>query len=243
MDDGLSDRAARHAALGDPVRLRITDHLTWGDVSPGDLGAALGLTSNLLAHHLGVLQDAGLVTRHRSEADRRRSYVALARDEATCAVVGSTSSCTEPPWSGARRVLFVCTASSARSPLAAAIWNEAHPGLPAAAAGTRPGERLVAGAVREAARRGLRLTGAPAHLASVHQTGDVLVTVCDRAHEGLAPGSAPSVHWSVPDPVPDGRPAAFARAADDLRRRIAATVPTTATTSVLTAVPATVPAR
>lgn len=235
MED-LADRAARHAALGDPVRLRITDRLAWGDASPGHLAGALGLTSNLLAHHLGVLEDAGLVSRHRSEADRRRSYVALARDEATCRVVGATDCCAEPPWAGARRVLFVCTANSARSPLAAAIWNQAHPGLPAASAGTHPAERVVQGAVQEAARRGLRLPGAPADLDAVRETGDVLVTVCDRAYEELTAGSTGAVHWSVPDPVPDGSPAAFAAAAEDLRRRIAA-APTTAPTTAPSAAP------
>ena len=37
----------------------------------------LGMTSNLLAHHLRTLEDAGLLTRRRSEADRRRSYLHL----------------------------------------------------------------------------------------------------------------------------------------------------------------------
>ena len=98
MNKTLAARAARHAALGDPLRLQIVDPLAWGDLTPGDLAAALGLTSNLLAHHLGVLEAAGLVSRRRSEADRRRSYVSLTRDEATCRVVGATSCCTEPPW-------------------------------------------------------------------------------------------------------------------------------------------------
>jgi DNA-binding MarR family transcriptional regulator len=32
----------------------------------------LATPSNLLAHHVRVLQQAGVVSRHRSEADRRR---------------------------------------------------------------------------------------------------------------------------------------------------------------------------
>ena len=40
----------------------------------------LGMGTNLLAHHLRVLEDVGLVRRHRSEGDRRRSYVTLVRD-------------------------------------------------------------------------------------------------------------------------------------------------------------------
>ena len=64
-----------HAALGDPTRLAVVDALVAGDRSPHELAETLGLPSNLLAHHLRVLQDAGVVARPRSEADRRRTYV------------------------------------------------------------------------------------------------------------------------------------------------------------------------
>ena len=57
----LESRVARHAALADPVRLQIIDLLTLGDRSPGDLQAQLGLTSNLLAHHLRVLDRTDLI--------------------------------------------------------------------------------------------------------------------------------------------------------------------------------------
>jgi hypothetical protein len=47
------------------------------------------------------------------------------------------------------------------------------------------------------------------------------VTVCDRALEGGMPfGAVPRLHWSTDDPIADGRPAAFARAYDDLAERI-----------------------
>lgn len=73
----IERRAAVHAALGDPVRLAIVDRLVTGDASPGELAGDAGLGSNLLAHHLEVLQDAGVILRSRSEGDRRRSYVQL----------------------------------------------------------------------------------------------------------------------------------------------------------------------
>ncbi|HSL38105.1 MAG TPA: metalloregulator ArsR/SmtB family transcription factor, partial [Arthrobacter sp.] len=76
--DGLRARAAKHAALADPARLRMVDLLTLGDFSPSELQAELGMPSNLLSHHLRTLEEAGLVVRHRSEADRRRSYIRLA---------------------------------------------------------------------------------------------------------------------------------------------------------------------
>ena len=76
--DEVNRRAAVHAALGDPARLRIVDMLLLGDLSPSELAAQLQMPSNLLAHHLKVLENAGVVSRHRSEGDRRRTYLRLA---------------------------------------------------------------------------------------------------------------------------------------------------------------------
>ena len=121
-----------HAALADPARLLITDTLALGDVSPSDLADMLAMPSNLLAHHLHVLEQAGLLTRRRSEGDRRRSYVQL--------VPGALDSLSRPRGAQARRVLFVCTANSARSHLAAALWRRASK-VPAASAGTHPARR------------------------------------------------------------------------------------------------------
>ena len=47
---------------------------------------------------------------------------------------------------------------------------------------------------------------------------DLVVTVCDRAHEEL--GAASQVHWSVPDPVVAGTRAAFDLAYDELATRV-----------------------
>src|SRR5918999_6005354 len=76
-DHGLVRRAAVHAALGDPGRLAIVDALLLGEASPSELQRLLAMPSNLLAHHVRVLEQAGVVTRHRSEGDRRRSYLRL----------------------------------------------------------------------------------------------------------------------------------------------------------------------
>jgi Helix-turn-helix domain len=51
--------SAMHAALADPARPRITDMLAGGDASPSELAAMVTMPSNLLAHHLRVLQEAG----------------------------------------------------------------------------------------------------------------------------------------------------------------------------------------
>ena len=144
--DHLDDRAARHAALGDPARLAIVDELVWSDRAPAELGRRLGLGSNLLAHHLAVLESAGLVDRSRSSGDGRRRYVHLRHGALADLVPGG-------PGSGAGRcpaepseVLFVCTHNSARSQLAAVLWT-ALTGGPAASAGTHPAERVHRGAV------------------------------------------------------------------------------------------------
>ena len=73
-------------------------------------------------------------------------------------------------------------------------------------------------------RAGLDLGAAvPRQLRDVRRLPSLVVTVCDRAHEELAPD--PSwLHWSIPDPVPAGTKAAFDRALSQLRERITAVI-------------------
>jgi protein-tyrosine-phosphatase/DNA-binding MarR family transcriptional regulator len=217
----LAGRAAVHAALGDPARLLITDTLQAGDASPSELAALLGMPSNLLAHHLHVLEQAGVLTRRRSEGDRRRSYLRL--------IPGGVDSLNRPPARTARRVLFVCTANSARSQLAAALWHRAST-IPAASAGTHPAAALEPGAIAAAGRHNLPLRRLrPRHIKEVWQDGDLIVTVCDLAREGL--GQQAAVHWSVPDPVPAGDPASFDSALAELEQRIERFAPRLAATA------------
>ena len=126
---GVDRRAAVHAALADPARLHIIDTLGAGDTSPSELAAMLAMPSNLLAHHLHVLEQAGLLTRRRSDGDRRRTYLQL--------IPGALESLTRPAARTAGRVLFVCTANSARSHLAAALWRRAST-VPAASQAPSP---------------------------------------------------------------------------------------------------------
>ena len=128
-----------HAALADPARLQITDTLLAGDASPSELAAMLAMPSNLLAHHLHVLEQAGIITRRRSDGDRRRTYLRL--------IPGALDSLIAPAARTARRVLFVCTANSARSHLAAALWRQAST-VPAVSAGTHPADTAGTGLVR-----------------------------------------------------------------------------------------------
>jgi ArsR family transcriptional regulator, arsenate/arsenite/antimonite-responsive transcriptional repressor / arsenate reductase (thioredoxin) len=208
----LERRVLLHAALADPARLAITDTLLAGDASPSELAAMLAMPSNLLAHHLHVLEQAGIITRRRSEGDRRRTYLQL--------IPGALDSLASPAARAALRVLFVCTANSARSHLAAALWRQAST-VPALSAGTHPAAAIDPGAIAAAGRHRLPLPRLrPRHIREVRHDGDLVITVCDLAHEELAEPAA--VHWSIPDPVPAGDPASFdaalAQLADRVRR-------------------------
>ena len=212
VESSLARRVRLHAALADPVRLAVVDALDCGDRSPSELAARLGLPSNLLAHHVGVLEDAGLVSRGRSQGDRRRTYLRLDTRQLETLLPASVERRTVP------RVVFVCTANTARSQLADAVWRSSSE-VPAASAGTRPADHVASGALAAAARHGITLAGAsPRPVADVLQAGDLVVTVCDQAHEELPVPS--DLHWSVPDPVRVGTDTAFEAAFAEITRRV-----------------------
>jgi ArsR family transcriptional regulator, arsenate/arsenite/antimonite-responsive transcriptional repressor / arsenate reductase (thioredoxin) len=214
-DKPLRRRAAVHAALSDPARLAIVDALSLGDASPSEIAALMDMPSNLLAHHVNVLEGEGLVSRRRSEGDRRRTYLRL--------VSGAFDGLLPGPARTAQRVLFVCTANSARSVLAASLWRRASE-VPSASAGTHPAQHTAPGALAAAARHRVPVRRTrPRHVDEVGMDGDLIVTVCDRAHEEL--GTRADLHWSVPDPVPAGSDAAFDEAFDELSRRVADLAP------------------
>ena len=129
-DDGTMRRAVIHAALADPGRLAIVDELLLADASPSELQGLVSMSSNLMAHHLGVLEQAGMVCRVRSEGDRRRTYLQLIPEALEVMVPCAMRR-------RADRVVFVCSQNSARSQLAVAVWKR-RSALPAASAGTHP---------------------------------------------------------------------------------------------------------
>ncbi|WBB52819.1 helix-turn-helix domain-containing protein [Verrucosispora sp. WMMD573] len=213
----LAARARTHAALGDPARLAIVDALTLGDASPGEIADRLAMPTNLVAHHVKVLTQAGLVVKVRSEGDRRRTYLQL-RPETLAALA-------TPRLTGVGRVVFVCTHNSARSQLAAALWRHRTRGA-AASAGTQPAARVHPRAVAVAHRHQLDLdpTGT-AHVADIVRSDDLVIAVCDNAHEGLTDQLRPRLHWSVPDPVRVDTDEAFESAYTDLADRVARLAP------------------
>jgi protein-tyrosine-phosphatase/DNA-binding HxlR family transcriptional regulator len=214
MDAAIEARAALHAALGEPARLAIVEELAVSDRAPSALAARFHLAGNLLAHHLDVLERAGLIERNVSAGDRRRRYVRLRRHALADLAIGTTRR-------RGGRALFVCTQNSARSQLAAALWRK-RTGGDATSAGTHPAKRVHPGAVAAARRAGLDLTGShPRALDPSDLDADVVVTVCDRAREEL---DAPEHwwHWSVPDPVGAGTRRAFDGTLVELDERITA---------------------
>lgn len=215
----IETRASRHAALGDLVRLRIVDHLATSDLAPVEIRERVGIESNLLAHHLDILESVGLIQRSRSSGDGRRRYVHLIGD--------TVSELTLPPTAEAGPALFVCTHNSARSQLAAALWRHLT-NQPAESAGTHPADAVHRGAIAAARRASIDLDGAtPQHLDDVTTIPGVVVTVCDRAHEELTPTES-WLHWSIPDPITTATPAAFDAVVTELRARIAAFTPAAA---------------
>lgn len=212
----LSARAQMHAALGEPARLAIVDRLVTTDASPVELSRELGIPSNLLAHHITLLERAGLLTRSRSEADQRRTYLRL--DPHTPIRL------TPPATRTAPRILFVCTSNAARSQLAAALWRR-HSTLPATSAGTHPADHVHPGAVTAAHRHGLNLDQHTQHLDQALRPGDLVIAVCDNAHERLAGHLDDRLHWAVTDPARAGTPTAFDEALADLSSRIDRLIP------------------
>ncbi len=210
----VATRSRVFAALADPHRLAMVDALALGDLTAQEVAAAVGVPMNLASHHLRALEVVGLVQRRVSEGDRRRRYVVLRRE--------ALGGLLPPPAAVAPSgpVLFVCTHNSARSQFAAGLWR-LRTGSDATSAGSEPSARVHSYAVRAAARRGVDLaSAAPQGYEAVRVVPSLVVSVCDRAREAGVPFAGPTLHWSVPDPVVDGRLVAFSVAFDEISQRV-----------------------
>jgi len=120
------------------------------------------------------------------------------------------------------RILFLCTANSARSILFAATLNhlgkarfEAH------SAGSQPAGVVNPSALAELQRRGIPAEGARSkswdEYADPEAVGfDVVITVCDSAANESCPvffGDFVKAHWGLPDPAAIQGDAALVQAA------------------------------
>lgn len=202
--------AGIYAALGDEHRLEIVEKLLTTDLTPTEIARLVGLSSNLLAHHLDVLEAAGVIERRVSDGDARRRYVRIVTER----LPGELRSHGGLP----DRILFACRHNSARSQLAAALF-EKRTGVSASSAGSQPASAIHPKAKTVGAEVGLTLAGIPKGYEQV-DTPELVVSVCDIAGEEPPPFDVPRLHWSIPDPVVDGRVTAFRRVRDELTRRI-----------------------
>ena len=205
----IHHRAALFAALGDPNRLEIAEELSCSDRTPGELVEKFEMSSALLAHHLDVLESAGLIERTESHADRRKRFVRLVERHRHL-LVGARA-----PTS----VIFVCRQNSARSQLAAAIWQRII-GTTATSAGTAPATAVHPLTVQVAQQHQLDLRSAvPLQYFASQTRGKTVITVCDQSHDDLKRPLS-RLHWSLRDPVDDGTTAAFEATYQELVERI-----------------------
>ena len=231
---------ARLAA--DPLRWRLMRELARSDRRVRELAAAAEEPQNLVSYHLRRLRAGGLVTARRSSFDARDTYyhLDLTRCMQSLAAAGAAlhpaltldpatagPATSRPP--ARRRVLFLCTGNSGRSPMAAALLRH-HAGtwVQASSAGSHP-KPLHAGAIRALRSYGIELAGhQPTHLETLagHRF-DYVISLCDKVREVCPdfPGHPDAIHWSIPDPAAEPDPAqagypAFQRAAAELDTRI-----------------------
>jgi DNA-binding transcriptional ArsR family regulator len=55
--------AQRFRVLGEPMRIRLLDRLRAGEATVGELQQELGVSQQNVSKHLGILRDAGMVSR------------------------------------------------------------------------------------------------------------------------------------------------------------------------------------
>jgi ArsR family transcriptional regulator, arsenate/arsenite/antimonite-responsive transcriptional repressor / arsenate reductase (thioredoxin) len=225
--------------LADPVRWRLMRELTCGDQRVRELMVALGQPQSLISYHLCRLREGGLVTARRSSFDARDTYYSLDLDGCSQALTTATaalhpgfalpSAAADPgPGQEARRVLFVCTGNSTRSPMAEALLrHRAGARVEAASAGTRPKPVHPKAAAVMRDRYHIDIGGhRPTHVEAVaDQRFDYVISLCDKAREACPefPSRPRRIHWSLPDPASeDSRPGypAFERTAAELDTRI-----------------------
>jgi protein-tyrosine-phosphatase len=104
------------------------------------------------------------------------------------------------------RVLFLCTANSARSQIAEALLvRRAGQRFVVASAGTHPAGEIHPEAIVALQKTGIDWSGhRPKGLDGARDTAwDFIITTCDRVKETCPafPGQPIYAHWSVPDPA------------------------------------------
>jgi protein-tyrosine-phosphatase len=233
-------------SVAHPLRWRLLRALAHSDRTVRELTDLVDEPQNLVSYHLAHLRDAGLVSSHRSSADRRDAYYAI--DLTRCRDLldqtggalhlglrtpSRSSSVPLPPRRGGRRrrlrVLFLCTGNGTRSQIAEALLETlAGERVEVASAGSHP-KPVHPNAVRVLRERGIDISDRRSKHVGTFQRRrfDLVVTLCDRVRE-VCPeltGSPDRIHWSIPDPGLEGDTdaatyPAFERTARELEARV-----------------------
>jgi protein-tyrosine-phosphatase/DNA-binding transcriptional ArsR family regulator len=201
---------------GHPLRWRLLSELARSDRLVHELTGLVGEPQNLVSYHLGKLRDRRLVSARRSAADRRDTYygVDLERIGGLLSAAGGalhpslrlTAPARDNALTGGRRVMFLCTGNSARSPMAEALARARSGGaVEAVSAGSHP-RSLHPNALRVMREEyGLDLAAhTPKPLdAFAEQQFDRVISLCDRVRE-VCPefaGRPEAIHWSIANPA------------------------------------------
>jgi protein-tyrosine-phosphatase/DNA-binding transcriptional ArsR family regulator len=205
---------------GHPLRWRLLAELARSDRVVAELTELIGEPQNLVSYHLAKLRQGGLVSGHRSAADRRDSYYALdlARLSRMLTAAGGAlhpGLRLAPPQVvplGDRaalrpaRVLFLCSGNSTRSQMAEALLRaRGGDAVEVVSAGSHP-KPLHPNAIRVMAQEyGLDISGQQPKRFDVFegQRFDVVISLCDRVREVCPDFAGPpeTTHWSLPNPA------------------------------------------
>lgn len=213
--------------------------LAQSDYLVRELSSRLGVTEENVVRHLTVLKNLGLVSERQSDAHPADVFYRLNLDAMrdSLAAVGMAI---HPVVAGVQdvspdqlaakkpRVLFLCTANSARSQMAEGLMRHFSKGaIEVFSAGSVP-SHVHPLAIETMARAGIDISQhSSKHLDDLaHQQFDYVITVCDHQHEAcpVFPGDPERIHWSLPDPAnaePDEvKERAFTSTANHLRQLI-----------------------
>ncbi len=220
---GLATPPAFVRLAAHPLRWRLLTELAASDYRVRELVKRIGHPQNLVSYHLRLLRSGGLVSANRSSADGRDSYYHLDPDRCAQALAGAGVALhpalrldATPPAAMAAEgshppsVLFTCTGTSARSPIAEALLRHRTGGrVEVTSAGSHPKLRIHPNTVRVLRDEyGIGLAGQrPRHLdALAGGRFDYVISLCDRVREACPEfgQQARRLHWSIPDPATTG---------------------------------------
>ena len=212
------DNATLFATLGHAKRLEVFRLLVrrYPDAVPaGEIASALELKASTLSVYLNALQHVNLIHQNREGTTLRyrvnlEQISQMGNDLVKDCCQGRVDLCfrDSPDAKERRRVLFLCSANSARSLMAEQILNDrAKGGLRAASAGTRPAMCAHQTALDVLRQKGHEVTNLqPELMADVvtKSSYDFVFSLCDQAanEPPLSFLGCPIMsHWGLPDPV------------------------------------------